>query len=102
MTMMSLCGNPFITAARQGVKRAPLGKGGKQIVRKPLTGVAKRDAQRAFRHGRVEGRVAWIDQSECCFLMLRGSELIAGEKRVFHNVYLVRFTQGGRGVCQSK
>ena len=75
---------------KQGNKRAHVEKVNQQRVRKLLTWGIPTRMQENVSYWRVGGRMAWIDLALSYFLMLRASELFAGEKGEFHNIYCLR------------
>lgn len=83
-------GNPLIRSVKQGIKRAHVEKGSQQRVRRPLTWGILTRMQESVPSWGVGGRVVWIGLALSYFLMLRASELFAGEKGEFHSIYCLR------------
>ena len=82
--------NPLIRSVRHGVKRAHVGMGSQQKVRRSLTWGMLTDMQESVQAWGVCGRVLWIGLALTYFLMLRASELFANGKGVFHKIYCLR------------
>ena len=83
-------GNPLIKSVKEGIQRAHVEKGTQQRVRRPWTwGILTRMQESASYWG-VGVRVVWIGLALSSFLMLRASELFAGEKGDFHSIYYMR------------
>ena len=90
--------NPLIRSVRQGIKRAHVGMGSQQKVRRPLMWRMLTEMQESVQAWGVGGRVLWIGLALTCFFMSRASELFASGKGVFHKVYCLR--GGGCGILQ--
>ena len=82
-------GNPLIRSVKQGNKRAHVEKGTEQRMRRPLTWGMLTRMQESVPSWGVGGRVMSIGLALSYFLMLRASELFAGEKGEFHSIYFL-------------
>ena len=82
--------NPLIRSVGQGIKRAHVGMGSQQNVRRPLTWGVLTEMQESVQAWGIGGTVLWIGLALTNFLMLRTSELFAKGRGVFHKVYCLR------------
>ena len=82
--------NPLIRSVRQGIKRAHVGMGSQQKVRRPLTWGMLTEMQESVQAWGVGRRVLWIGLALTYFFMLRASELFVNGKGVFQKVYCLR------------
>ena len=91
--------NPLISSGKQGINRAHVEKGTQQRVRRPLTWGMPTTMQESISSWGVGGRVVRIGLALSYVLMLRASELFAGEKGEFQSIYCLR--RGDVVVCRN-
>ena len=82
--------NPLIRSVRQGIKRAHVGMGSQQKVKRPLTWGMLTEMQESVQAWGVGGRVLWIGLALTYYFYVASVGIICQRKGLFHKVYCLR------------